>query len=77
VIEALTLHTAEEALTDRIGSRGVIRGCEHFDATRLGNPCEIHPKLAIMIPNEILRTDAIGGSFPKRYVRPKRRWEIV
>lgn len=65
VIEALTPDTAEEALTDGIGTRGV-RGCfENLDATCLGNPCEGHPKRAIIIPDEILRTRAIGGGLPK------------
>jgi len=40
MIEALTPHTAEETLTDGIGSRGAIRGFEYLDATCLRNPSE-------------------------------------
>ncbi len=77
VIEACLPHTPGEALTNGIGSRGVIWRFEHLDATCLGNPCETHPKRAIMIPDEILRSRAKGGGLPKWYVRSKRRWEIV
>ena len=70
VIEALTSHTAQEALTDGSGARSVIRGCEHLDATRLGNPSEAHIKLALMIPDEVFRTSTKGGGFPKRFGRP-------
>jgi hypothetical protein len=52
VIEALATHTAQEALTDGIGSRGLVRRCENLDATGLGNPCERHTKLAIVITDE-------------------------
>ncbi len=77
MIEALTSHTAQEPLTDGIGSRGVIRSCEHLDVTYLRNPREGHPKLAIILLDEKLRSRAKGGGLPKRYVRSKRRWEIV
>ena len=77
MIEALTPHTAEETLTDCIRSRGAIRGFEYLDATCLRNPSEAHPKLAIVIPDEVLRTCAIGGGFPKLYVPSKHRWESV
>ena len=70
VIEALMLDTAEEALTNGIGTRGVIGCFENLDATCLGNPCEGHPKLAIIITDEILRTRAIGGGLPKLLRRP-------
>ena len=45
MIEAFTSHTTEEALTDSVGSRGVIRRLEQLDATGLGNPSEGHPNL--------------------------------
>jgi hypothetical protein len=77
VIETLASHTPQKAFTDGIRLRGVIRYCENLDPTRLRNPCEVHPKLAIVITNEILRSLSIGGGFPKRYVRSKRRWDIV
>jgi hypothetical protein len=53
MIEALTSHTAQEALTDGIGAWSVIRGFENLDATRLGNLSEAHTKLAIIIPDEV------------------------
>ena len=77
MIEALTSHTAQESLTAGIGSRGVIGGFEHLDATCLGNPREGHAKLAIVITDEVLRSHAIGGGFSNRYVQSKRRWDIV
>jgi hypothetical protein len=57
LIEALTPHTAQEPLTDGIGAWGVIGGFENLDATRLGNPREGHPKLALLIKDEVLRSD--------------------
>ena len=73
MIEALTPHTAQETLTDGIGSRGAIRGFEYLDATCLRNPSEANAKLAIVITDEVLRSHAIGGGFSNRYVRSKRR----
>ena len=77
VIEALTSHTAQEALADGIGAWSVIRGFENLDVTRLGNPSEAHTKFAIIIPDEVFRTSTKGSGFPKRYVPSKRRWESV
>ena len=71
MIEALTSHTAQEALTDGIGTWSVIRGFENLDATRLGNPREGHPKLAIIITDELLRSDTKSGSFPQLLCRPR------
>jgi len=65
VVQAFMLHTPHEPLTDGIGSRGMIRGCENLDTTRLGNPREGHPKFAIIISDEILRTLTISGGFSK------------
>jgi hypothetical protein len=70
VVEALTSHTAQEALTDGIGAWSVIWGFENLDATRLGNPSEAHPKLAIIIPYEIFRTYTKSGGFSKLLCRP-------
>jgi hypothetical protein len=77
MIEALTSHTSQEALTDGIGAWSVIGGFENLDATRLGNPSEAYTKLAIIIPDEVFRTSTKGGGFPNRYVPSKRRWESV
>jgi hypothetical protein len=70
VIKTLSTHTSEKAFTDGIRSRGVIRSFEHRDSTRIGNPREAHPKLAIVITDEVLRPLAIGGGFPKRFGGP-------
>jgi hypothetical protein len=70
MIEALTPHTAQEPLTDGIGAWGVIGGFENLDATRLDNPREGQPKLAIIITDEVLRSDTESGSFPKLLCRP-------
>jgi len=77
VIETLATHTAQKAFTDGVGKRGLIRCCEHLDATRLGNLSEGYPKLALMITDEILRSYTKGGGFPHRYVRSTRQWESV
>ena len=71
MIEALTPHTAQEPLTDGIGAWGVIGGFEHLDATRFSNPIEGHPKLAIVITDEVLRTHTIGRGFSKLLCRPR------
>ncbi len=65
VIETLAAYTAEKAFTDGIGSRGFIRCCENLNATRLRNPREACPKLAIVITDEVLRPLAIGGGLPQ------------
>ncbi len=70
VIKALTTHTAEKPLTDGIRSRSVIRCSENLDVTCFRNPREAQSKLAIVIPNEILRTRSIGGGFPKLLCGP-------
>jgi hypothetical protein len=77
MIETLTSHTPQEPLTDGIGSGSRIRSFEHLDVTGLGNPIEGHPKLAIVITDEILRSHSIGCGFSKRHVPSTRRWEIV
>ncbi len=71
VIEALPSHTAEEPLTDGIGSRGVIRRFKNLDAAGLGNPRKGHAKLAIVIPDEILRPHTKSRGFAKLLGRPR------
>jgi hypothetical protein len=73
MIEAFTLDTAQKPFTHGIRSRSVIRDGEHLDVTCLREPCEAHPELAIMITDEVLRSLAIGGGLPQRYVRSTRR----
>jgi hypothetical protein len=73
MIEALTPDTAEEALTDGIGARGIIRSFENLNVTRLRNSREDHPKLVVIITDEVLLTCAISGSFPKLLCGPSVR----
>jgi hypothetical protein len=63
MIEAFTSYTPQEAFTDRIGSRGVIRRFENLDSTRSRNTGEVHPKLAIVIPKKVFRLLPIGRGF--------------
>jgi hypothetical protein len=70
VVETLSPHTSEKPFTDGIRSRGVIRSLKNFKVTRLRNSREAHPKLAIMIMDEILRPLAIGVGLPKRFGGP-------
>jgi len=77
MIEALTPYTAEEPLTDGIRARGVIRSFKNLDGTRSGNPSEAHPKLAVVITDEVLRPHSKGSGFPNRYVQSKRQWDSV
>ena len=77
MIEALTPYTAQEALTDGIGARSVIRSFENLNVTCLHNPSKAHTKFAIVITDEVLLPHTKGGGFPKRYVQSKHPWEIV
>ena len=43
---------------------------ENLDVTCLGNPCEAHPELAIIITDEILRPLSKGGGLPKLLCGP-------
>src|SRR5215470_5075285 len=60
VIETFAPHTAQKAFTDRIGPWRVRRCFQDLDAAGLGNPRESHPKLAIVISDEILRPHTKG-----------------
>jgi hypothetical protein len=77
VVEALATHTQEKALADGIRSRGMIRCFENLDATRLRNPREVHPELAIVITDEVFGSLSKGCGFPQRYVQSRRRWDSV
>ena len=56
MIEAFTSYTPQEAFTDGIGSRGVIRRFENLDSTRSRNTGEVHPKLAIVLPKKVFES---------------------
>ncbi len=70
MVEALPAHTSQKAFTDRIRSRGVIRGVENLDTTRVRNTCEGRPKLAIVIPQKVFRPLSIRRGFPKLLCGP-------
>ena len=71
VSKTLAPHTPQKTLTAGIRSWGVIRSCENLDSTRLGNPREAHPKLTIVITDEVLRPHAIGGGFSQLLCGPR------
>ena len=71
MVEALAVHTSQKAFTERIGSWGVIRWCEHLDATRVHNTGEGRPKRAIVIPQKVFRPLSIRRSFPKLLRGPR------
>jgi hypothetical protein len=70
VIEALSAHAAQKPFKDGIGPWCVVGRFEKLDATRLGKPRKTHPKLAIVIADEVLRTRAISGGLPQLLRRP-------
>ena len=70
VIQTLASHTQEKAFTDGLRLRGVIRSCENLNGTRLRNPCEGHPELALSITDEILRSLTKGGGDPSLLCGP-------
>ena len=65
VIESLATHAAQKMFTDGIGQWRVIGRFQDLDAASLGNPRESHPKLAIVISDEILRPHTKSRGFAK------------
>src|SRR5215472_10581976 len=65
VIETLAPHTAQKAFTDGIGPWRVIGRFQDLNAAGLGNPRESHPKLAIIISDEVLWPYTKGSGFPQ------------
>jgi hypothetical protein len=70
VIETLSPHTAQEALTDGIGAFRVIRCFENRDAAGCGHTSKAGTKFAITITKEILRPLSIGSRFPQLLCGP-------
>ena len=70
MIETLAPYTAQKPFTYGIGSWRVIRRFQDLNAASLGNPREGHAKLAIVITDEVLRTDTKSGSLSKLLCRP-------
>jgi len=75
VIQTLSPHTAQIALTDGIGSWRVIRCFQYLDAAGCGHARKTGSKLAITITDEILRSLSIGSRFPQRYAPSRHRSE--
>ena len=73
VIEALSPHTQEKPLTDRIGSRCMVRRGEHLDAAGCCHAREMGSKLVSTITHEIVRRLSIRSRLPQRYGRSRRR----
>jgi hypothetical protein len=74
VIKAFLSHAPQEPLTDRIGSRGMIRGFEHLDATCRRHPSKARPKFGIVIPNQVLWHLTIGRGFSELLRHPGIAW---
>ena len=70
VIQTLSPHTSQKALTDGIGSWRVIRCFQDFDATGDGYSSETGSEFAIVITNEIFRRLPIGGCFSQLLRHP-------
>jgi hypothetical protein len=65
VIQTLSPHTAQKALTDGIGAFRVIRCFQYLDAAGCCHARETRSKLTVTITNEILRPLSIGSRFPQ------------
>jgi hypothetical protein len=70
VIQTLSPHTAQKALTDGIGSWRVRRCFQYLNAAGCGHARETGSKLAITIPNEILRRLSKRSCFPQLLCSP-------
>ena len=70
VIETLSPHTAQKAFTDGIGARSVIRCFQDLDAAGGCHARETGSKLAVTIPNEILRPLSKRSRFPQLLCGP-------
>jgi hypothetical protein len=73
VIETLSPHTAQKAFTDSVSPWCVRRCFQDLDAAGGCHAREIGSKLAVTIPNEILRPLSKRSRFPQRYVRSRHR----
>ena len=71
VIQAFLSHTSQEAFTDGIGSWGMNRRLEKFDATGPGNSAEMRSILAVAITDQILRCLPKRGSFSQLLGDPR------
>jgi hypothetical protein len=63
MVETLAPHTSEKPFTDGICSWGLIGYFENLNSTYVHNTGEVHPELAIVITNEILRSLSKRGGF--------------
>src|SRR5215470_6000372 len=74
VIEAFMSYTAEEALTDGIGSRSVNRRFKQLDATGPRHSAETGSILPVVIIDQILRSLPIRGRFSQLLGHPGISW---
>ena len=74
VIEAFLTNTAQEPLTDGIGSRSVNRRFKQLDATGPRHSAETGSILAVVITDQILRSLPIQGRFSQLLGHPGISW---
>ncbi len=65
VVEAFLPDAPQEAFTDSIGSRCMIRCFENLDVTCPRHSRKARPKFGIVIPNQVLWRLSIGSRFPE------------
>ena len=70
VIQAFLTNTPQEAFTDGIGSRSVIRRLENLDTTCPRHTSKAWPKLTVVITNEVLGCVPIRGGFSQLLGHP-------
>jgi len=74
MIEALSPHPAQEALTDGIGSGCLNRRLKNLDATCGRHTSKARSEFAIVIPYQVLWRLSIGGGFSQLLGDPKIGW---
>jgi len=70
VVQAFLPHGPQKALADCISSWGMNRRCEDLDRARFRYPSKARPELAIVITNQVLGCEPIGGRFPELLCHP-------
>src|SRR5215467_1847493 len=70
MVQAFLLHTSQEAFTDGIGSRSVMRRFENLYAACRRYPSKARPELAVVITNEIFRCLPIRSRFSELLNHP-------
>jgi len=70
MVKAFLPHTPQETLTDRIGSRSMIRRFENLNSTCRRHSGKTGPKFAIVITDQILRRLPVWGGFSQLLCYP-------